>query len=220
MIDGVRLKVCGLTTLVDAEAADRSGADYLGFVLYAKSPRCVSLVQFAAMSARLPDRRKVAVCVEPTVPELAAMAAAGFDYFQIHFRHDLPVETVAAWADVVGTKRLWLAPKLPPQFDVPAALLPCAKFWLLDTFQAGGFGGSGRTSDWGKFVRHQEAHPDKFWILSGGLNADNIGTAMRATGARFVDVNSGIESAPGIKDAGKLQRFVEGLRESVATRPA
>lgn len=220
MIGGVRLKVCGLTSLVDAEAADRGGADYLGFVLYAKSPRGVTLAHYAAMRPRLPDRRKVAVCVEPALAELAAMAAAGFDYFQIHFRHDLPPGTVAAWAEVVGTKRLWLAPKLPPQLDVPSALLPLATFWLLDTFQADGFGGSGRTSDWGKFARHREAHPDRHWILSGGLNADNIGAAMRATGARFVDVNSGIEAAPGIKDAGKLQRFVEELRANAAARPA
>ena len=66
MIDGVRLKVCGLTSLVDAEGADRSGADYLGFILYPKSPRHIALAQYAALAPRLPDRRRVAVTVEPT----------------------------------------------------------------------------------------------------------------------------------------------------------
>jgi phosphoribosylanthranilate isomerase len=71
MIHGVRFKVCGLTSLVDAEAADAVGADYLGFILYPKSPRYVSLTQFAAMTPRLPPRKKVAVVVEPTVETLA-----------------------------------------------------------------------------------------------------------------------------------------------------
>ena len=66
MIDGIRFKVCGLTSLVDAEFADRCGADYLGFIFYPKSPRFISLEQFRAMAPRLPDRRKVAVSVEPT----------------------------------------------------------------------------------------------------------------------------------------------------------
>src|SRR3954469_12890306 len=118
MIDGIRFKVCGLTSLVDAEFADRCGADYLGFILYPKSPRYISLAQYQAMAPRLPDRRKVAVSVEPTVPELTAMRDAGFNYFQIHHRPDTPDATLTAWSRVVGEKHLWLAPKLPPEADV------------------------------------------------------------------------------------------------------
>ena len=214
MIDGIRLKVCGLTSLVDAEWADKCGADCLGFILYPKSPRFISLDTFAAMAKRLPERRKVAVLVEPTPVELATANRAGFDFFQIHFRHDLPTTTVAAWAETVGINRLWLAPKLPPEVDVPAALLPLAKFFLLDTFHADKFGGTGVTGDWQKFTRHLQAHPKKVWILSGGLNPENIGAALRQSGAKFVDVNSGVESAPGVKDLEKLKRFVVRLHES------
>ena len=214
MIDGIRFKVCGLTSLVDADCADRCGADYLGFIFYPKSPRNISLETFRAMSARLPERRKVAVTVEPTSAELAELAAAGFDYFQIHFRHDCAVPEVAAWSKAVGVDRLWLAPKLPPGAEVPAALLPLAKHLLLDTFHAEKFGGTGATGDWAKFARHQRAHPGKTWILSGGLNADNIGEALRASGASFIDVNSGVESTPGVKDHEKLRRFVARLHES------
>jgi phosphoribosylanthranilate isomerase len=214
MIDGVRIKVCGLTSLVDAEFADRCGVDCLGFILYPKSPRYLSLESFRAMAKRLPERRKVAVSVEPTAIELKEMDAAGFDFFQIHFRLDLPVENVTAWSKIVGAERLWLAPKLPPDVDVPAALLPLAKFFLLDTFHADKFGGTGATGDWAKFARHQQAHPDRVWILSGGLTPENIGEALRASGARFVDVNSGVESAPGVKDQEKLKRFVVRLHES------
>ena len=217
MIDGIRIKVCGLTSHVDAEFADRCGADYLGFILYPKSPRHIALETYRAMAARLPDRRKVAVSVEPTVAELTAMKAAGFDFFQIHFRHDLPASTVAGWSETVGAERLWLAPKLPPAIDVSAALLPLAEFFLLDTFHAEKFGGTGATGDWPKFARHQQAHPKKFWLLSGGLNAENIGEALRATGAKFIDVNSGVESAPGVKDQEKLKRFVVRLHEAAST---
>lgn len=214
MIDGVRLKVCGLTSLVDADFADRCGADYLGFILYPKSPRHIALETYRAMAKHLPERRKVAVSVEPTFTELAVMSEASFDFFQIHFRHDTPRATVAGWSETVGADRLWLAPKLPPAVDVDGALLALAKYFLLDTFHAEGFGGSGKTGDWGKFARHQAAHGENCWILAGGLNPENIADAVRQSGTRFVDVNSGVESAPGVKDHEKLKRFVGRLRES------
>jgi len=213
MISGIRLKVCGLTTRVDAEFAAASGADYLAFNLYPKSPRYLALKSYQGLGICLPETRKVAVMVEPTREELVEAESAGFDLFQIHFRHDLPESTVTGWAELVGVARLWLAPKLPPGVDVLAAFLPLAGTFLLDTFDEGKFGGTGRTGDWGKFARHQQAHPEKTWILSGGLNAENIGDALRQSGARFVDVNSGVESAPGVKDHAKLARFVDRLRE-------
>jgi len=218
MIDGIRFKVCGLTSLVDAEFADRCGADYLGFIFHPKSPRHLTREQFRAMAPRLPARRKVAVSVEPTSDELAAQRDAGFDYFQIHHRFETPAETLAAWSHVVGGDKLWLAPKLPPGTAVPAAALAAAKFILFDTYQVGGFGGSGQTGDWAGFARHQAAHPENFWILAGGLNPGNIGAALQASGARFVDVNSGVEAAPGVKDEAKLKRFVIALHHAATAR--
>jgi phosphoribosylanthranilate isomerase len=217
MIDGIRLKVCGLTSLVDADFADRCGADYLGFIFYPKSPRHITLTQFNAMAPRLPERRKVAVSVEPTREELTAFREAGFDYFQIHYRPETPTERLSEWSQIVGEKRLWLAPKLPPAVDVSAAALAVAKFILLDTFHNEAFGGSGKTGDWQKFARHQAAHTKNFWILAGGLNPANIGEALRQTGARFVDVNSGVESAPGVKDESKLKSFVVALHQAATS---
>lgn len=214
MIDGIRFKVCGLTSLVDAEFADRCGADYLGFILYPKSPRAISLAHYRAMAPRLPDRRKVAVSVEPTLEELTAMKEAGFDFFQIHFSPGTSDEQLTAWSRLVGEKHLWLAPKLPPGEDVSAATRAVAKFVMLDTFHAGGFGGSGQTGDWGKFARHQAEHRGNIWILAGGLNPENIGDALAQTRARIVDVNSGVECAPGVKDEGKLKRFVVALHRA------
>jgi phosphoribosylanthranilate isomerase len=214
MIAGIQFKVCGLTSLVDAEFADHCGADYLGFILHPSSPRSVTLAQFGAMQGRLPPRKKVAVGVAPTVAELQAFAAAGADFFQIHFPHDTPLETLRAWSQTAGPNKLWLAPRLPPHLDVATAWLPLAETFLLDTFHAEKFGGTGRTGDWGKFARHQQAHPKKNWILSGGLNPENIGEALRQSGARFVDVNSGVESAPGVKDHAKIKLFFAALQSA------
>ena len=212
MIDGIRFKVCGLTSLVDAEFADQCGADYLGFIFHPKSPRHISLAQFRAMAPRLPARKRVAVTVSPSRREVRELLAAGFDYFQFHFSHETAAADLVAWSEIVGEKRLWLAPKLWPESDVAPEVLALARFILLDTFHAGGFGGSGKTGDWAKFARHQLAHPKNSWILAGGLNPANIGEAVRQSGARFVDVNSGVESAPGVKDHAKLKAFATALR--------
>lgn len=218
MIDGVRLKVCGLTSIVDAEAADRCGADFLGFILYPKSPRHLPLAQFSAMAPRLPPRRRVAVSVEPSPADLAAMAAAGFDFFQVHFGASTSPDRLDEWSRCVGRDRLWLAPKLPPGADVSAEVRTAAKVVLLDTFHEAGFGGSGVAGDWAKFARHRAAFPENDWVLAGGLNEANIAAALAASGARFVDVNSGVESAPGVKDETKLRRFAAALR--AAPKPA
>ncbi len=214
MINGIRLKVCGLTSPADADAADRVGADYLGFVLYPRSPRHVTLEQYRAMAGQLPRRKKVAVVVEPSAAELREIAAAGFDFVQVHFEAgQFPTETVA-WAAEAGRERLWLAPRLPPETEIPAALLPLTNTFLFDAFTKNRFGGSGKIADWTKFRHHREAQPEKTWILSGGLSPENIDVALKATGARFVNVNSGVESSPGKKDQARLAAFAACLAEA------
>lgn len=214
MINGVRLKVCGLTSLVDADAADAVGADALGFIFYPKSPRGITLTQYAAMKDRLPPRKKVAVSVEPSAQELASLVQQGFDHFQIHFGIETPLSTLASWSQLTGRARLWLAPKLPPGQDVKPDWLPLADTFLLDTFHADKFGGTGETGDWAKFKRHREAHPAKTWILSGGLKPANLAEAVASTGAKFLDVNSGVELSPGVKDPAKLKALVLALHNA------
>jgi phosphoribosylanthranilate isomerase len=216
MIDAIQLKVCGLTSLVDSAFADACGADHLGFNLYPKSPRYISIAQYLSMADRLPDRHHVAVTVEPDPAELLAMKDAGFDRFQVHFRHDMPVAAIEKWSRAVGAENLWLAPKLPPGVDVPESWLGLSGAVLLDTFDASLYGGTGRTGDWPKFKRHLAAHPGTTWILAGGLNPGNIGAAVAGSGARFVDVNSGVESVPGVKDHAKLKAFVAALHRAAA----
>ena len=212
MLNGIQLKICGLTTVADATAAARIGADFFGFILYPKSPRYLPLVAYRALAAELPSGpRRVAVMVAPSSEELAEAVAAGFDFFQIHYPLATPMETVAAWSAQVGVARLWLVPKLPPELDIPAETLPLAGTFLMDTFHAAGFGGSGQTGDWAKFSRHRLANPGHTWILAGGLNPDNLAEALVRSGAGFVDVNSGVEASPGVKDHAKLQRLAAAL---------
>lgn len=214
MLERVQVKICGLTSLADAEFAASEGADYLGFILHPKSPRFVSLEKFRSMAPGLAGRQKVAVVVEPGPGALPSMRDAGFTRFQVHFRHDTPMDRVSAWSQEVGADNLWLAPKLPPEVDVPEAWLELTRCFMLDTFDRALFGGTGRTGDWPKFSRHLLGHPDKTWILSGGLSPGNVGEALVGTRARFVDVSSGVESAPGIKDPAKLKAFFEAVRGS------
>ena len=217
MINGIRLKVCGLTSLVDADAADAFGADYLGFVFSPTSPRNVPPAQYQAMLDRLPPRKKVAVSVEPTAADLARQLDLGFDYFQIHFNPQTPVAVISAWAERVGVARLWLAPRLPPAMEIYPELFPLADTFLLDTFHPDKMGGTGVAGDWAKFRHYRESQPAQQWVLSGGLNSENIAEAITATGSKYVEVNSGVEQAPGIKSPAKLQAFVRALR--TATPP-
>jgi len=212
MINGVRLKICGITSLIDADAADAAGADYLGFILHPRSPRHVSLAQFAAMAARLPPRKKVAVVVEPSVEDLAAIKAAGFDHVQLHFPNDTPSLMAALWRDVIPPEMLWLAPRVPPGKDLDPAFVPLADTILLDTYHPDLHGGSGHTGDWKQFAWHRTKFKKVNWVLAGGLKPGNIVEAVAATGARFVDVNSGVESAPGVKDLAKLRALADAMR--------
>jgi phosphoribosylanthranilate isomerase len=212
MIGNIQLKVCGLTSADDARAAARAGADYLGFILWPGSPRFLATGAWKKLAPDLPSGPgRVAVLVEPGVAEVAGALAAGFDFVQIHFSHTVPRALAEGWSACAGRGRLWLAPRLPAGRDVAAAWLPLADTFLLDAFHAGGFGGSGRTGDWAKFARHRAAHPEKAWVLAGGLAAGNLAAALAASGARFVDVNSGVEASPGVKDHAKLAALAGAL---------
>jgi phosphoribosylanthranilate isomerase len=218
MSKALQVKVCGLTSLADAEFAAASGADHLGFILHPKSPRHIALGKYRGFSGRLPKRTLVAVTVEPGPDELLAMREAGFERFQVHFRHETPISVIESWSSAVGAENLWLAPKLPPGADATDAWLGLSRTVLLDTFDEKLFGGTGRTGDWPKFRRHQDGRPATTWILSGGLNPANVAEAIVASGARFVDVNSGVESSPGVKDHAKVKAFFAAAAKAAGAR--
>lgn len=214
MIGNTCFKICGITRLEDAQRAAELKADYIGFILYSKSPRYLSSEAYRALSVHLPaGPKRVAVLVEPSAEELQAIRALGFDRFQIHARPEVGLEIVASWSVIAGPGALWLAPKLPPGTEFPRAWLDYADSFLVDTYHPEGFGGSGRTGDWTGFAHLAASHPHKTWILAGGLTPENVRAARAQSGAHFVDVNSGVETRPGVKDPVKLDALVAALRD-------
>jgi len=211
MINGIRVKVCGVTSLVDAEAAAVCGADFLGFILYPKSPRYVSLEAFQAMRPALPALQKVGVLVEPTLAELAQARDAGFDFIQLHFPNSTTFPDAVAWLDVVPPERLWLAPRIPPGHALDLMFVALADTMLFDTYHPEQIGGTGETGDWKTFAKLQTKNKENSWVLAGGLTPENVVAAIRESKAHFVDVNSGVEASPGVKDHAKLRAFFAAL---------
>lgn len=214
MTGGIQWKVCGLRREEDARLAADLGADFLGFILYEKSPRYLALADYLAGFRRWPGGpSRVAVLVEPTVARLTEVAAAGFAFLQIHARHDLDLAQVEQWSALVGPERLWLAPKVPPNEFFPESWIPLAETFLADTYHTEAYGGTGRTGDWGAFARLAGSFPAKRWILAGGLGPDNVLDAVAQSGAGVIDLNSGVENEPGVKSVERLRALAARLAE-------
>jgi phosphoribosylanthranilate isomerase len=222
MINGIWVKVCGITSRVDAEAASAAGADFLGFIFYHKSPRYLSLEAFRTMRAELPaGPKKVAVVVYTDMDDLHKYRAAGFDYVQLHFPNDTSFIEVAQWTDIIPPHTLWLAPRVPPGKEMDPAFFPLADHVLVDTYHDGGHGGSGKTGNWADFARMRERFVKVNWVLAGGLTPENVAEALKVSGTKYVDVNSGVESSPGVKDHAKITAFMEAIRSATsAAAPA
>lgn len=207
-----KVKVCGMSRIEDIRLALDLGADYIGMIAFAMSPRAVSKTQIRELLKFVPKGKRVLVDVETPTQDLEAARGLGFDFYQMHFSEDVSIATIAAWSGLVGRDRLWAAPKIPPdQTAFPPEVLEFADTLLVDGYKANLHGGTGRTTDWQRFLDWTLLHQHKSWILAGGLSPENIQEALSATNATTVDFNSGVESAPGIKDAGKLKQVFEIL---------
>jgi phosphoribosylanthranilate isomerase len=215
MVGGVKIKVCGLTRLSDAKGAAAMGADFLGFIFYPKSPRFLALNEYQKFQSELPDLPKVAVTVLPDSDQLNALLQARFDYYQIHFPLTGPYrQQIEEWSRQVTPEKLWLAQKVGPEEEFDENLLPYANTFLWDTYQKGAFGGTGKVGDWEGFGQVSRKSPDKNWVLAGGLNPGNVREAIEKTGTKQVDLNSGVEKSPGVKDLNKLEQVRIALQNT------
>ena len=205
----VRVKICGLRTPADVSAVARAGAAYAGFVFFAKSPRNVTLpeARLAAMAAP-PGLAKVALTVDADDAALdAIVAAVPLDMLQLQGRESPDrVAEVRARYGLPVMKAIGLA----DEGDLSAifAFSSVADQLLIDAKPPGGAdlpGGNGLAFDWRLLAGRRWLRP---WMLAGGLTAENVAEAVRLTGARQVDVSSGVESGPGVKDPGKIAAFV------------
>jgi len=202
------VKVCGITRSEDAKNCIKLGANALGFIFHPSSPRNLSLDEFKIIQQGISFQNclQVAVAVSPEPSMVEQVLEAGFDRFQFHFPADDSYQKIAAWAEVVGKQNLWLAPRLMPDEELPSEFLKHAQTMLIDAYSDQAFGGTGRLSDWKRFKSLKKQYPEHQWYLAGGLGPENLCQAIKETEPDGVDLNSGVESSPGIKDLKKINQ--------------
>lgn len=197
----MRIKICGITRAEDALLAAELGAHAIGLVFHPGSPRAVSPAQAARIAEALPPFVTVVglfVNAEPATIR-AVMEEVPLDLLQFH-GNETP-------ADCAGLGRRYIkAVRMAPEVDLVkyAADFHGASGLLLDAHVTGAWGGTGQRFDWAR-VPHGLARPV---ILSGGLTPENVADGIRVVRPMAVDVSSGVESAPGIKDPEKLKSFI------------
>jgi phosphoribosylanthranilate isomerase len=215
----MRVKICGINSPVAMAAAADAGADYVGFVFFPPSPRCVSVPQAAALRAIRPEGPPgVGLFVEPSLDGIATvLASLRLDALQIYgdpalartirATFGLPVWLalgVAARADLLvaehaadGLDGMVIEAKPPPGATRP--------------------GGNATALDWSMLAGWKPSLP---WLLAGGLTPDTVAEAIARSGATGVDVSSGVETAPGVKDAARIRAFIKSSRNVAAALSA
>ena len=216
-----RAKICGITRVADALAAANAGADAIGLVFWPGTPRCVEIPRAREIADALPPFvTKVALFVDPSPADVrSVLDAVPIDVVQFH--GDEPRSLCSAF------ERPYLkAIRVEEGVDLLeyASRYGDASGLVFDTFRAGGMpGGTGHTFDWSRLSAAVRAALRTPVILSGGLDPDNVGDAIRAVRPWAVDVSSGVEErgpdgAPrkGIKDAVRIAAFINGVRDADA----
>ncbi len=203
-----RIKICGITNLDDARAAAQAGADALGFVFCADSPRVVAPQVVAEITRALPQRVLRVGVFRDAAPTtiLHLVSACGLDAVQLHG------EESPEFCDALAPFPVWKAFRMANRDVLPqlAAYRNVTAAWLLDSCVAGQAGGTGATFNWDLAIEaRQFAHPI---VLAGGLTPENVAEAVRRVRPAAVDVASGVEASPGRKDVDKVRRFIAAVR--------
>lgn len=201
-----RIKICGLTRKQDVLAAVGAGADAIGFVFYAPSPRHVSIPRAEALMALVPPFVTVVGLFVNADGKVVEEALDRLPISLLQFHGD------EGEAECARFGRPYIrAVRMREGVDLLkyAACFPSARGFLLDAF-VDGYGGGGKVFDWSLVP----AHFDRPLILSGGLDPDNVGEAVRRIHPWAVDVSSGVEISKGIKDAEAISRFIAGVQHA------
>jgi phosphoribosylanthranilate isomerase len=210
-----RVKFCGITSIADALIAVEEGADAVGLILVPGSARALDVARAAAIAERVPPFvTRVALFKDAPADDVrSVLADAAIDMLQFHGdetpdycmsfgRRFLRAVPMGALADEAAVAR-WLA------------RFPGADGFVFDSHGGGASGGSGRVFDWTRVP----AAPPRPVVLAGGLGAHNVAAAVRAVRPWAVDVSSGIESAPGIKDRAKMRAFIDEVHRAGTDHP-
>ena len=210
MTNPISVKICGLATVDDVRACADADANYMGLVFFEKSPRNITIPAARELALAAPlGLAKVALVVNPSDAELdAIIATVPLDMVQLHGRETPErVAEVKARFGLPVMKAVGIAdgddlPKLESYFGVADQILVDAKP------PKGGElpGGNGLSFDWRLLAGRRWPCP---WMLAGGLTPENVAQAVKMTGAKQVDVSSGVEDAPGQKNAKLIQKFVQ-----------
>lgn len=213
MTRDIRVKICGLTAATDVSAAVAAGAAYVGFVFFEKSPRHVTCAQARGLALAVPlGVAKVALTVDADNAALDALTElVPLDFLQLHgnesparvaevkARYGLPVIKAIGIAEAADLAQIGAYSGVAAQLLIDAKPPPGATRP----------GGNALAFDWGLIAGRDWSLP---WLLAGGLNPENVAEAVARTGARQLDVSTGVEVAPGIKDAGLIRAFIDNAQ--------
>jgi phosphoribosylanthranilate isomerase len=207
---GIGVKICGITRPVDADACVRAGADALGFNFFSESKRYVdpatALEWIRALEGVV---ERVAVVVNPSSELLQKLKESGC-FEMIQFHGDESPEVCAASG--VGSWIKALRVKRGDSLAMPG--LYSTTNLLIDAWSPREYGGTGVQTDHGMARELVEAFPTKRFALAGGLMPDNVAKAILEVHPAAVDVAGGVESSPGVKDAGKVEAFLQAVRNA------
>jgi phosphoribosylanthranilate isomerase len=210
----VRVKICGITRKEDLDAAATAGADAVGFVVgTAASPRNLSLEKAEKLFRQVPPFVKsVLVTVPKSIDQLETYEKLNPDAIQIHEENLLAAASVRL--KIPNTPLIWAVnANSPNALDVASRASKMFDAVLLDSFANGRYGGTGIVHDWELSKRVKQVIHPKPLILAGGLNPENVAEAVRAVQPYAVDVSSGVELQPGIKDPQKIVNFIKNAKD-------
>ncbi|TAL06882.1 MAG: phosphoribosylanthranilate isomerase [Verrucomicrobia bacterium] len=201
----VKVKICGITSVADAQAAEQAGADMIGLMFYAQSPRNLSLEQAVEISRSVsPFVLKVGVFVNPEEADvMEAIRACSLNLLQFH-GDETPEFCTQFGVMSMKAFRVRDADSLKALMDYPT------EAWLLDAYSKAGLGGTGEKFNWDLAVEAKKLGKPIF--LAGGLTPENVAEAVAQVNPFAVDVSSGVESAPGKKDMAKVKAFIAAAK--------
>ena len=201
----MKIKICGLCRKEDIDHAISEGADYIGIILYEKSPRYVDPEKAISLIKDIKNAKRVAVMVNPDINMAVDMLRKGFDFIQLHGNEDYE------FAEQIGIERVIKAFRIKEETPKIEKVWKKAHAILLDTYRKDSYGGTGQTFDWN--IARQIREKDFRVFLSGGLNPSNVIHAIEKVKPFGVDVSSGVELKPCMKDKKLLSEFIRKVKE-------
>ena len=204
-----KVKICGLTTLADARFVSGALADFLGFIFYPGSTRYIEPAKAGAIINWLEGPKKVGVFVNQPLDDVNSIArTTGVDLVQLHGNESpeycglVEKPLIKVFHITENKSANELKAEIDPYIDI-------TEYFLFDTKTDGLWGGTGKTFDWNIL---NDIKQDKPFFLSGGLNPVNVGNAIKIAQPTAVDLSSGLEESPGLKDFDKVEEFFEVMR--------